>query len=633
MRILTLDFETYYDSEYSLKKMSPPEYILSPLYECTGLSVKRGAEPAFWIEGDEVQEFFDDEPMEDVMAVSHNALFDMCICAWRYGWLPKVMVDTLGISRALLQAFLRNLSLDAVAKYLGLGSKTGALASVKGMRLNEIRARPQLYEDFMLYGMNDADLCYGIFVKLVMSGKFPISEIAVMDAVLRCAVQPKFTVNLPKLYQSLAAIRQVKDEILATAMLVGASGKPDLMSNDKFAELLKLHGVEPPKKISMTTGKEAWAFAKTDQEFLDLQEHPSVAVQALVAARLGHKTTIEESRHERFINIANLQWPETRITSGGNLGLLPMPLRYGGAHTHRLSGDWKLNVQNMGRDSMLRESLEVPPGHVVVAGDESQIEARMTCTLCGQEDMRQQFENGEDVYSIFATDLFKFPVSKANKMERFIGKQGVLSLGFGAGGEKFATNLPILAWNQLGVKMDYTLEEGTEVVNTYRRKNHKVKQAWDILNRVGIPILASNNVWQWGPVIFRHEEVELPNGMKLYYHNLRQEPGGKFGMEWVFNYGYKKKRLYGGKLLENIVQALARIIVMDAAVRVRKRLAVLGIELALQVHDELVFVVAAEHEKVVRLVLDHELKVRPLWMPDLPLDCELGSGVNYAEAK
>jgi hypothetical protein len=628
MKILTLDFESYYDSEYSLRKMSPAEYILDDRYECTGLAVKRGKDKSFWVEGDEVAEFFANEPTDDVMCVSHNALFDMCITAWRYGWIPKLMVDTMGVSRALLQHLLRSVSLDAVAKHLGLGAKTKALASVKGMRLEQIRSYPALYEEFKEYGLNDADLCYGIFEKLVASGEFPAMEIAVMDIVLRCCVKPQFVTDKDILYKSLAGIQQIKNETLTKAMLVGASGKPDLMSNDKFAELLKMHGVEPPMKISATTGKWAFAFAKTDKEFVDLAEHDSVAVQALIAARLDHKTTIEETRHERFINIANLNWP---VTLGSNL--MPMPLRYGAAHTHRLGGDWKMNVQNLGRDSMLRQALVAPEGHVVIAGDESQIEARITATLCGQEDMRQQFENGEDVYSIFATDLFGHHVDKRNKMERWMGKTCILGLGFGLGDVKFTEQVPMLARNQLGIDMPYTSAEGKAAVTLYRGKNLNIAGTWKLLNKMGISTLASDREWQFGPVLFRHEEIVLPNGMKLYYHNLRQEPGGRFGMEWVFDYGYKRKRIYGGKLLENIVQSLARIVVMEAAVRIRRHLFRLGIEIALQVHDELVFVVRAEHEQVVRFVLRHELTQRPWWMPALPLACEIESGANYGVCK
>lgn len=632
MKVLTLDFETFYSQEYSLRKMTPVEYILSPLYECTGLAVKRGDDSSFWVEGDEVQEFFDDQP-EEVLAVSHNALFDMCICVWRYGWVPKVMVDTLGVSRSILQKQMRSLALDKVGEFLGLGRKTDALANVKGMRLAQIRAYPEIYEKFKDYGKNDADICYGIFEKLVMSGKFPAIEIAVMDAVLRCAVQPQFVVNQDKLYQSLAIIKAKKEATLAEAMLLGADDKSTLMSNDKFAELLRTHGVVPPMKISGITGKQTYAFAKSDEEFNDLLEHENPVIQTLVAARLGHKSTIEETRHERFIAISQLEWPKTKLTSGGNLRLMPMPLRYGGAHTHRLSGDWKLNVQNMGRGSILRQSLEAPPGHTVVAGDESQVEARFVATLCGQEDLRAAFDRGEDVYCGFASDLFRRPVTKADKIERFIGKQSILGLGFGLGHDKFGNGIPVLSFNQMGVKVDMPPEEAQRVVALYRSRYPHIAATWKLLTTQGIHALSTGTEWRWGPVVFKKEEILLPNGMSLYYHNLRQVEGGKFGYEWVFEYAGKKKRCYGGMLLENIVQALARIVTMEAAVRIRMRLSKLKIPLALQVHDELVNVVKLEHEKVTRMVMTHELRQRPVWLPNLPLDCEVGSGPNYGEAK
>lgn len=633
MDSITYDYETYFDKDYSLSKMSTPEYILSPLFETTLLTVKINREPAFIVEPEDVQKFWDQAPKK-CMTISHNALFDAAITAWRYGYVPKLLVDTLGICRATLQAYLKSLSLGSVAEYLGLGEKDSqALVNVKGMRLEQIRAYPEINKRFRMYGLKDTEQCYGIFDELVINRKFPAVELAVLDAVLRCVVEPKFVVNRDVLHQSLQGIKEEKEKTLAEAMLLGAEGKKDLMSNDLFAELLRKHGVEPPTKISGTTGKETYAFAKQDQDFIDLLEHPNPAVQTLVAARFGHKSTIEESRHERFIAIADLDWPKTAITSGGNTRLMPMPLRYSGAHTHRLSGDWKMNVQNMGRGSMLRQSLEAPPGYVVVAGDESQVEARFVCTLCGQEDMRGQFERGEDVYSLFASDLFKMNVTKANKIERFIGKQCILGLGFGLGDEKFTRSIPILAWNQLGIKLNYTPAEGKLAVATYRGKNTHIKDTWKVLNTQGIASLFYGNEWEWGPVKFMKNKILLPNGMYLYYHNLRQVQGGRFGNEWVFDYSHLRKRAYGGMLLENIVQALARIITMEAAVRIRKTLAKLKIELALQVHDELVFVVKKEHEKIVRMVLEHELKRKPWWLPNLPLDCEVGSGPNYGDAK
>jgi hypothetical protein len=88
----------------------------------------------------------------------------------------------------------------------------------------------------------------------------------------------------------------------------------------------------------------------------------------------------------------------------------------------------------------------------------------------------------------------------------------------------------------------------------------------------------------WGPVVIEHEAVLLPNGLRLFYHKLHYDTERQ---EWMFKYGKMPKKLYGGKLFENIVQALARIITMDAARR-------FGYPLAHQVHDDLVYVVKAE---------------------------------------
>lgn len=921
MDILTLDYETYYSSEYSLRRMSPAEYILDPRFQVTGLAVKRGEEPSFWVEGDKVGEFFASQP-ENVMCVTHNALFDMCIASWHFGWVPRLMVDTLGVSRSTLQAQLRSLSLNSVAEHLGLGSKTDGLANVRNMRREEIQQHPTLHKKFIEYGLNDADLTYDIFKELVINRRFPVSELAIMDAVIRCAVQPYFQVDIPLLQGSLAEIRQEKDQMLAQSMLIGAESKSDLMSNQKFADLLRSHGVTPPMKISGTTGKETYAFAKSDQEFIDLLEHPNPSVQILVSTRMGHKSTIDETRHERFINIGNLEWPANKRSPGGYLQLIPMPLRYGGAHTHRLSGDWKMNVQNLGRGSKLRKALKAPEGHSVVAGDESQVEARFVATLCGQEDLRAAFERGEDVYCFFASDLFGRTITKADKVERWLGKtclaadtlvltnsgwlpitnvttehklwdglewvnhkgllyQGekeiirshgvamtgdheiltehgwqewsevhtnhshfqsalnsaslpslvgsdtlprkvsrgvsnlfadalvgmkgrlpgitchlekalgvinalrsqlplkgigntrtlcpmtstgrvystdfhllspdavtktigsigtmvagglqsaksggrtglsslsmsrpyrggttqtsiwtglittrvisrgiyaslqylktcltggrygkcksastnlrqksnvydladagprhrftiltddgpilvhncILGLGFGLGHEKFGESIPVLSFNQLGSEVPMPPDEAQRVVGAYRGRYPHIAATWKLLNTAGIHALSTGNEWQWGPVVFRKEEIILPNGMKLYYHNLRQQAGGRFGTEWVFDYAGKMKRCYGGMLLENIVQSLARIVVMDAMLRIRKRLENTGAKFVLQVHDELVFVVPDEYVEVTRQVMEEELRRRPDWLPSLPLDCEVEVGKNYGDAK
>jgi hypothetical protein len=628
MEVIFLDFETYWDQDYTLKKMTPVEYILDPRFEVQLLTVKRGLSGVpYHIDGPDVGAFFATLPRE-VIIVTHNALFDMCICAWVYGYVPKLMVDTLGVARARLAAFLRSLSLASVAKHLGLGVKGGALINTKGLRFDQIKANKNLYDPFVEYGINDVELCAGIYRVLVVEGKFPAQELVIADSVLRCTVQPKFVLDQTALAEHLFTIQQEKEQMLARSMLAGVNSVADLMSNEKFAEVLRQLGVDPPMKISPTTGKATYAFAKTDEGLNDLTEHENVAVQVVVAARLGHKTTIEETRTQRFLTISNLNWNDTGVTPAGNWGGMPMPLRYSGAHTHRLSGDWKLNVQNLSRGGKLRRALTAPPGCLVVAVDSSQIEARMVAWLSGCSKLVTAFAEGRDVYSEFATEVFGFHVTKANVPQRFVGKQSILGLGYGLGWVKFGKSIPVLSRLQIGQTIEMPDDEAQRVVNTYRRTYPEIPQTWKALgNLINIGLAGGNEV-EFGPVRFKKNEIVLPSGLSLYYHDLYMADD-----QWLYTFGGKIKRLYGGKLMENISQALARIVIMDAMVRVRRRLAKFGIHLTLQVHDELVYVVRADAAELVRQIVLEEMNRRPSWAPDLPLASEAGIGPNYGEAK
>jgi DNA polymerase I-like protein with 3'-5' exonuclease and polymerase domains len=257
-----------------------------------------------------------------------------------------------------------------------------------------------------------------------------------MDAVLRAAVDPRLKLDQNLLAEHLAAVQAQKQGLLAQAMLLGANGKSALMSSEQFARLLRGHGVTPPTKISPATGKTTYAFAKTDVGFLKLAEHENPAVQVLVEARLGSKSTLEESRTQRFIAAGKLSWP-AHLT-----GTMPMPLGYANAHTHRLGGEWKYNVQNLPRGGALRRALIAPDGHKVLAVDASQIEAREVVYFSGQADVVQEFAQGTDTYASLASHIFQFPVNKKDHpIERFIGKQARLSLGYQSGWTKFQAKM------------------------------------------------------------------------------------------------------------------------------------------------------------------------------------------------
>jgi DNA polymerase len=558
--------------------------------------------------------------------VTHNALFDMCICAWRYGFVPRLMVDTLGVSRAVLGHVLSSHSLAPVATHLGLGTKGSTIQDAVGVHLADLKESPLFYKEYIRYALNDDELCAGIFEKLVVNGCFPQEELLVMDMVLRCAVNPKFVLDRFELASHLGEVEAAKSALLARTTV----GVDDLMSNNNFAAVLRTHGVEPPTKISKVTGKVTYAFAKTDPGLIALEEHEDSAVQALVAARVGHKSTLEESRTKRLISVANLNWSATGDPSGYDKCLAPVPLRYGAAHTHRLGGDWKLNYQNLGRKSRLKNAHKAPPGCTVINADAKQIEARGVATLCGQDDLVAQFVAGEDVYASFASVKFGRPISAKNDPgERFIGKIGVLQLGYGAGWASYQDALRVQSRSQLGYEITVDDFEAREVVDAFRARYPAIPRSWRVLNTTGIDVLAhGGSSFKFGPCEFEKGIIHGPNGLRLHYDNLERVDG-----EWWFTYNKLREKTYGGKLLENIIQFLARIATMQAGVRVQKRLLELDEELALQVHDSLVYVVRDEHVARVCEVLTEEMS-RPLsWAPRWPLAVEIATGADYGSCK
>ena len=351
MNWLWLDFETYYADDYTLRKMTPAEYILDPRFETICVATQIDDGPVLTIDGPDFPAWLAQHEPQNTVTVTYNALFDNCILAWHYGFVPKQMIDVLGMARTLLGHKLARLSLESVSEHLNVGYKGTTIARVKGMRRAAIMGNAALWFDFKHYAADDVRLMHAIFNKL--APEYPRSEYKVMDLVLRAAVQPRFVCDIAMLEQHLEDVQAEKQELVATVHTL-IPGQPmlqdDLQSAVKFKAMLEALGVDIQYKAG-AGGKMIPAFAKTDDFMAELQEHEDPAVQALVAARLGVKSTLEEKRTERLLAVARLNWKRyqdgtPRLYSGGNM---PIPLRLGGAHTHRLSGDWKLNPQNMPR--------------------------------------------------------------------------------------------------------------------------------------------------------------------------------------------------------------------------------------------------------------------------------------------
>lgn len=629
-RLIGLDFETHYDSKfYTLRKMDIPSYICDPRFEATLVAVKEGANPAFIVDGPDIPRYLQGlgDP-RDITLYGHNLMFDACIASWIYDWRAGLNICTLALARQTIQAYCRSLSLKSVLEYLGLPAKGGFLATVDGMRRDDI-IQAGYWQQYCEYAVGDIDGSYGIYERL--APLVPPEEHVIADMVLRMATEPSFDLDQPLLQAHLEDVISKKEEMLAFAMIGGSlHGKDDLMSNDKFALVLQSLGIDPPTKMSPVTGKQAWAFAKSDEGMKELQEHPDPVVQAVVAARLGHKTTLEETRTARFLNCSTLTFPAYGV------GKFPVPLKVSGAHTHRLSGDWKYNAQNMRRGGKLRKSLKAPPGYTVVVGDEKQIEARMAAEFSGQADLVEQFRLGVDTYAAMATKIFGFAVNrKIHVPQGFVGKTCVLSGMYGVGAPKFRSSVIHLSKEQTGTRIDVDVDLGPSVtsetiIEAYRRETWAITEMRKRLNNC-IPMMAQPDCnFFVGAVQFLYQKIRLPNGHYLYYNKLRYD---NVSGSWIYEYAGRWKRIYGGALLENIIQALARIVTMHAALRLRPDLSKYNWKLALQAHDELVLIVPDDHVDYAKQRLKEELTRQVTWMPNLPVDADIGAGPTYGDAK
>lgn len=619
---LFYDFETYYSQHFSLSKITPPEYILSPEFETLGCSFAFGDDAPFWVDGPNLPAFLDALPWDDINAVCHNGLFDHIVLAWRYHKYPKLYGDSMSMARAWVYWDAGANSLKELAKYHGQPPKWGTLLKTKGINYDALVADPALHAEVKAYACDDLEKCR-LFYRTYMQQGFPPEQLEVIDMIVRMAAQPRFILDQTVLHEYLGAVQAGKAEILART---GLDNRQELMSDDAFAGLLMNAGIEePPTKVSPTTGETIWAFAKSDWAFTDLLEHEDLAVQALVAARLSEKSTIEETRTQRLIAVSNQTW-----LNGSPPCSLPVPLKFSGAHTHRFSGDWKFNLQNLKRGGELRKAIRARPGEKLVSVDASQVECRVLATLAGEWDLVEAFQNGDDVYAQFAGEVFGIPdlTKDSHPRERFIGKTGVLQLGYGAGWVSFQTQVRVNS--QSDVLLDDN--EAQQIVRLYRRTYSAIKDYWDHWDRI-IPLMADPDMkpFKLGPIEVVHNCLWLPSGLPIHYKNLRKEQ--RYGrLQWVYDYGRYVKILYGAKVVENVVQALAFWQIVSAALRVKAATSGM-ITMAHQVHDELLFGVPERAAGSLVEFVKTEISRRPEWLPLCPLAAEGGAGDNYLEVK
>ena len=600
--LVTLDFETYFDTKVSLTKLTTMDYVRHEKFKVWGVGIKINDGPTEWYGEDEVELAIQDIDWPEATLICHNTPFDGYILTQYYKYKPAYYIDTAAMNRGLFPGQSARLKDCAVRAFPDDATmrKGEELADAKGI----YDLDPELEEAIAGYCIQDVDLTYAIYLQLV--DRMPQSEMDIIDITCRMFCEPKLIVNR----EALVLFRDFQITASEQAIKEAGIDRKVLSSNQQFAQYIQDIGLVPPTKVSPTTGKTIPALGKNDKAFTQMQKmYPEY--QHIWNARKAVKSRINETRAQRFIDATH------------DDGTISVPLRYYAAHTGRFGGTEKINMQNMPRNSELRKALCAPEGQLVFVADLSNIEARMLAWLADEVDLLDQFRAGDDIYSNLATQIYGRPINKNDDpTERFVGKTAVLGLGYGMGATKFQATLEAGA---MGPPMKFTATEAQNVVNTYRSTYSGVPLLWQKLELKLANTINPAYEEEWHGLVFKDRKIYLPNGLALHYNDLRYEFG-----QLTYDSGRAIEKTWGGRITENVVQALSRIIVTDSMLHIDKD-ATLDAEVVLTVHDEIVLISQANNPDATMEKLIAHMCTPPDWAKDIPLDAEGGYDFSYSK--
>ena len=595
MSKIFIDFETYYDKDYSLTKMTTIEYILDPRFKVLGAAIAVDDEPAYWNEGEELPPY----NWSACEVIAHNTGFDGLILVLHYGFRSKRWGDTLSMARAVMP--IKSHKLMHVAPLLRIGNKGEGLTS----------GATESDEKLIDYAIQDVILCRGIYNALLPM--FPEDELDLIHLTMRWAIDPLLVLDIPKLEASLAQAE------LERETLIKASGLPEavLASNQQFEQWMISEGIEVPLKPSPSKNDfQIPALGKNDPEFHITQAN-NPQFSHVWDARIAVKSNITISRTKTLLDIAK----------ASDTHMVPMPLKYCGAHTFRWSGH-EINVQNMPRGSEMRKSFRAPPGHVVVVADSSQIELRTNAWYSGEQFVLDTLNSGADIYKTVAAKQFNVPYDAVTKDQRMFGKVTTLGCGYGMGAAKFKD---YCASGPMGMApMILSEQEALDAVTSYRRAHPNIAANWALHDKA-LAVMAADPKrkrktvpmeLQIGPVIFGNKVARMPNGMNLLYYGIQPEESGySYGIAGIQTF------TYGAKLVENVVQCLARIVIGEQILACER----LGIRTVSTTHDEIIAVCREDEAQEVYNAMIDIMSTTPEWAPGLELGAEGGWDECYSK--
>jgi DNA polymerase len=658
-QIIVGDFETAWGRAQHVRLgfscQTNEEYVRDPRFKAWGISWKYlgSDDAAVWVTRKDLPAFFASIDWSRTGFMAQNTMFDAFILAQHYNVHPCFLMDTLSMGRALRGVEAGN-SLKRLAEMFNLPPKGDGLSPSENI-LDKLPAHVE--RELAEYCCHDTWLCEQIFYKLG-GWDYPTKELRLIDMTLKMYTRACLELDRSMLINALTEEGEKREGLLRRLNIEETA----LASNAKFAEVLSAMGVTPPTKISKTTGKEAFAFAKNDALFQALLNGEREDVALLCEARLRVKSTTERTRAQRFLDISGR-------------GALPVPLSYFGAATGRwtASRGSAINMQNLKRGSFLRKAIMAPDGYELVVGDLSQIEPRVLAWLADYEELLDIFRAGGDPYATFGAQMFNISnlTKESHPDLRQSAKSALLGAGYSLGWASFASQLlvgflgapPVRYDLAFAKKLGVTAEQAQKfldwdvnvekleaiphtcttkelvihclaakaIIDRYRATATPVVAFWDLMNGLIEDSLYKGREYTLKCLTFKKGQIVLPSGMPITYTNLNvrrfsDEKSGKPKTEWT--YGENRTKLYGGKVTNNITQGVARCVMTDGMLRTSKRYFVAG-----TVHDEQIVVVpAAEVENAKTWVLA-QMTMEPSYMPGIPLDADGGAHRRYGLAK
>lgn len=688
--LVVIDFETYWDSKtYTLSKMGPIEYVrnekFTPQLCAFALSNGSCCVDCSVVEHARLQTTFENLDTHDVAWCGHNMHgFDSLILSEFFDFHPRQIWDTIAMMRWTGLSRVCRESHAALTEFLGNGHKAaGTVVSDHKQWPDDFTPEERMF--FIQYCKDDAGQCYQN--ALDMLPYMTPDALRFMSITARMATEPSFVLDEDLLLEYLsdldAAADKARQELMAMfSFQSNADMLAALRSADKFAGMLRSLGIEPPLKESAAKTKTkreklqlaadagvpgaaeelenmqpvmTYAFSKTDVDFVLMQDHPDPRVALLVRTRLQLNSSIDRSRAETLLKFARMHKP------------LPIMLGAWLAHTGRYSAGAsadagtktdKLQFQNLSKRDpskrKLRQAIKVPEGHVVVACDSAQIEARGLTFVANEVGLLTQFREGRDPYSELAETIFGIPWQdikagaksgdKKMKMYRNTGKTGILSCGYGVGHTKYSNTLL-----RQGIHLHEDLDRHHELARyahgIYRAAHPNIVAFWKTAENVLEAMLRgesgtfggpNNDIYTFGimPVGPRTDlcvpSVRFPSGYILRYPGLRAERNDRG--KWQFLYDTYKgaskipTHIYGGSFTNNLVQGLSFVdVIMYQGCRMDEA----GIKLACNIHDAWASVTPEEQGEYVKQQMLHYMSMVPPALNGLPVACEAEIGTTF----